>query len=454
MRFHATESDNAAEMVVCRPTLGQKGEGGGLPSAGGKDKAFVGNLMRQEKQHRNDTRAMMQLIDVKRKVDRNEIARGRHQVQVDLLSRPDKMNMRVFEILQPPPPTMHEIELSHRRQKMQVQKGLHKEIMEMRKTVREELLTARQKERNAERRLALFAKDLYGIPNHLQSVMSKTKVPIQDDLSGPFGAISTADTGGVSSLPNAKLERARTPSQLPTLMSRRVDKIIHSRAQSAAKAAIEERKANNSRMKISMSTSLLTSSNSLRESRKAQVHHVKRNLVALQMHRQQIDEQWEHWLAQKPLSRRPSEASQEPLHHGRPATSHVDLRPYVRTPDAKGLLKVDASAKNHERLAGTHMWGAAGGHANTSLPLDGAARDPHRGSAEHLQALLPGVRTDVGQDIHDEPKGKRERIADERPVSAIARDRLLESSGVNLTINLERTVRDIVPSPHVVSPHL
>jgi hypothetical protein len=444
--FHGTELPNAPEMIVCRPAPGHKSEGRGLPSTGSGDKALVANVMRREKQYQSDTRAMMKMIEVKRKVESREIAHSRHQDQVDLRSRPDSMKMSVFKILQPRPPTLHEIELVQRRHRMRIQKGVHQEILENHQAMREDFLASKRKERNTERRLALFAKDLYSIPNKLQPAMSHLDDLIQDEASGAPRPTSPLETPEVAfSLVAApeKLQQTRTESQLPTLMWRRVDKIIHSRAQSAANAAVEERKTLNARMKNIMTTSVQNTSTHLREMKKADVVHEKRKLVAMKIHREQIDQQWDYWLTKKAFfGGRP--ILQGPQLDKRPATSHIDLRHYTRTPDVGVRNRVG-------NIPDVHM-GAAEGKGHTSLALDGAARD--KSSADNA-----AVRVYVRQGTCNEPK-ERERMVDERPVSAIARDRLLESS-VDLAIHLidgkfslEIMAQDMVPDSDAVSPDL
>ncbi len=445
--FHGTELPNAPEMIVCRPAPGHKSEGRGLPSTGSRDKALVANVMRREKQYQSDTRAMMKMIEVRRNVESREVAHDRHQDQVNLRSRPDSMKMSVFKILQPRPPTLHEMELVQRRHKMRIQKGVHQEILEKHQAMREDFLASKRKERNTERRLALFAKDLYSIPNKLQPARSHLDDLIQDDASGAPRPTSPLETPQVAFSPMAapeKLQQTVTESQLPTLMWRRVDKIIHSRAQSAANAAVEERKTSNARMKNIMTTSVQNTSAHLKEMKKADVVHEKRKLVAMKMHREQIDQQWDYWLTRKAFfGGKP--ILQGPQLDKRPATSHVDLRHYTRTPDVGVRNRVG-------HIPDVHM-GAAEGKGHTSAALDGAARD--KGSADNDTA----VRVYVRQGTYNEPK-ERERMVDERPVSAIARDRLLESS-VDLAIHLidgkfslEIMAQDMVPDSDAVSPDL
>lgn len=446
MCFHGTELPNAPEMIVCRPAPGHKDEGRGLPSTGSRDKALVANIMRREKQDQSDRRAMMKMIEVKRKVESVAIAHRRQQDQVDLRSRPDSMKMSMFKILQPRPPTLHEIELAQRRHRMLIQKGVHREILEKHQVMREDFLSSRRKERNTERRLALFAKDLYSIPNILQPAMSHLNDLIQDDASvapRPTSPLETPEVALSLMAAPEKLQRPRTESQLPTLMWRRVDKIIHSRAQSAANAAVEERKTYNLRMKNIMTTSVQNTSAHLREQKKADVVHEKCKLVAMKMHREQIDQQWDYWLTKKAFfGSRP--ILQGPQLDKRPATSHVDLRHYTHTPDV--------GVRNRQNSPDVHM-GAAEGKGHNSPALDGAARD--KGSADNDTA----VRVYVSQGTSNEQK-ERGRMVDERPVSAIARDRLLESS-VDLAIHLidgkfslEIMAQDMVPDSDAVSPDL
>jgi hypothetical protein len=102
--FHPVDLTNVVELKVGAPPLAElKAYGGGLPGTITQDKKAFVNAMRREKECIRDHRWLVEMMDVKAKCDRKRKEHDRDRAQAALRSQPDRMNMRIFEILQPRP---------------------------------------------------------------------------------------------------------------------------------------------------------------------------------------------------------------------------------------------------------------------------------------------------------------------------------------------------------------
>jgi hypothetical protein len=69
---------------------------------GRNKKAFV-SAMKREKEWNRNGRWLADMCELKSKCERNQRELGRNRAQAAAHSRPDTINMRIFEILQPRP---------------------------------------------------------------------------------------------------------------------------------------------------------------------------------------------------------------------------------------------------------------------------------------------------------------------------------------------------------------
>ena len=328
------------------------------------------------------------------------------------------------------------------RARIQRQQAVHTSTLEQNQELREDYIERQRRQRMKERHLAHFASQMHSIASPLRPHTSMAALCSPDSredetsISKRLSSVASRDSGwpvpievgehDIAKRKELRISRSagQVLSNLPTLMSRKVDKISTQRVQNAAKAEREELKAQAQRMRTRLVSSSQKSSQGLAQLKKEEVIKQKRQLVEMRANRRYIDGKLElHTL--HPYAEH-EEAS-------RPSTSHVDLRRYVAwmphdagqgrpvtrqnsnpdVPPSPTPLR-PRSEQEHRRIKSSRSR-----HSTecASMPAEADLQQAHG----HLASTEP-----------------RPRVAEERPVSAVARDQLLESSssGINLTIQL------------------
>jgi hypothetical protein len=252
--FRMPKTDNSPEMTVCAPAAGKSGYGGGLPSGAiteVQDKKGFAHDMRQSKKDLDNIRWVMQMSEAQRKTKLHSLEQNRDKIQGILRAKPDRMNMRIFQMLQPRAPVTRgysPLDMAHIHDRMRLNKVKHAQSMQDAQSARSDYILMKRTERTTERRLALFAQELNMCLSPRPLTSTSTNQMTRETISHmeeeqptksfmpTQAATSEVELRALS--PPATQERVRT-GHLPALMSRPVDKITRRRSQSGAMAAIE-----------------------------------------------------------------------------------------------------------------------------------------------------------------------------------------------------------------------
>ena len=348
----------------------------------------------------------------------------------------------------------------------------HAANLQRNEELRFDYVDGRRRERLKERHLAHIAHQMYSSPPLLgksspepRSIDASAILPKAPALGSTvklLSGLTTFQTGARESeldhRPALRISRSPpgfdVPPNLPTLMSRKVDKISMKRAQSALQVEVQGLKAQAQSARRRLSCSTHRSAQDMAEFKKHEALKQKRGLQAMRELRQSIDDK----LSPAPGAR----ARREQEHGSRPASSHVDLRRFVSllprydgsisrlsrqhskaqmppSPSVGTLLPLrprsEQDFRNQSRLG--QRQDATGAVAVAVADQDAAARMRQAGAWLHeaVPGAAPRAAPDAAVSGRRSEEG-RQRMGEERPVSAIARDQLLQTSGVNLAINL------------------
>lgn len=349
----------------------------------------------------------------------------------------------------------------------------HAATVEMNEELRLDYIDGRRRERLKERHLAHIAHQMYSSPPLLgtpspkpRSLDASAVLPKSTALGATvkLSGLATFQTGARTGARESELDHRpalrisrspagfdgfNVPPNLPTLMSRKVDKMSMKRAQSALQVEVQGLKAQAQSARRRLSCSAHRSAQDMAEFKKQEALKQKRRLQAMREMRQSIDDK----LASPAPGAR---ARCEPEHGSRPASSHVDLRRFVSLvhsddgsiwrlprqhskahmpclPSVATLLHLYPMSEQDFRNQSTLGQRQDAPGAVAGAGADAAARTLQTDAWPHQAA--PRAAPDAAGSGRQSEEG-RQRMGEERPVSAIARDQLLQTSGVNLAINL------------------
>ena len=441
-------------MMVARPATAEHGCGSGLPGdmVSKEGKKVFGDSLRRARQDEQNVRWVMQMSKIKRNTELISDESERAKKLKQMRSKPEAFNLRAFDILQPRSSrrgnSVEELEQIHSR--IKTQKECQSRIRRLNDDARSEYIDRKRRERSKERRVAVYARQIQSeLPLRPFSVMetpatlpelrdmSKLSDPVPDRGWTLMLNAKTDMDGHVQSMRASRMVKS---SDVPILITRTVDKIVTKRAQSAANLELEARKTKALQSRTQIANSILQSRSEIAERKRAQVIFQRHTTEAMRTQRFSLDDKWKDWAQEKAVSRAQSACTNATL--SRPVTPHIDLR--ASTPGAwrrldrrqfgNGMRNQQATSKNTLKAAERgstppSMWFTQThgvGIAKHDLVQQKSMENVVSPSLEFSRLAVPGAQQ---PDNVDEERIK-DPMGEERPLSAAARDQLLNTSGI------------------------